>query len=311
MTLRRLRRYVVRWRNRNADRRIYPAHDLRQMDCGPVEAYYRHHGEPCIISVPLRHCRWIGGTGLSYARDSLHPYIRTLVAYVAGQCDSYHNSSLKEYWANYQPANLSEMFDLNPHECHPLLQETPPTHDVLPWVGADWIDFLRSRLWKEHPGFQSGITEPYPRARSCGPKPDFYGEKRFSHLVGVYERIKKNSYRWHAPVELPYKNQHINIAVLVRGTDARYMVLAGQHRAAALSVLNHTSVLALCHVASHRSPAIIRREDVDEWPLVREGIFERAQALQIFDAVFTGGKRDHGWTLDSAPRHPEWNPISY
>jgi hypothetical protein len=265
----------------------YPTVDLRATVTSPVGAYYAAGGRPALIDVALDHCRWIGGPGLPYSRAAGHPYIRTLLDYETG-VTAYARSYLKKYWAIWQPTSLAETYGLLPAACHPLLVTTPPIHDVLPWAGQSKIAYMENREWLNDPGYRALDAAGCPPASSCGPKPDWYGTARFAYLIRLYERIKTDGYRDHAPQTLPYFQQHPVGQVLLKGDQHRIVLVNGQHRAAILCALGQRTLPVVVHVQNHRGLTVVRREDAHLWPLVRSHVFSLEQALTIFDAMFNG-----------------------
>ncbi|MBS3804762.1 MAG: hypothetical protein KGY54_09470 [Oleiphilaceae bacterium] len=268
-------------------RGLYPLQDLQGTGLGPQGACYEHNGKPCIISVDLEDCRWFGASGLSYSNDSLHPYVRTLMEYEAGQCITYEGSYLQKYWQSWTPKNLAEYFDLELNKyCHPLLLQTPPNHNILPWSPSGTVDYMKQEKWKNRSDYRALVNAGCAPARSCGPKPDWFGEARFQHLVSIFKSIKKTGYRPEVSTKIPYDQQHILGSCLIREGQVRFNILNGQHRASVLSALGHTTAPIIVNCHASRGPGTVRREEVAHWPLVRLGILSANEALAIFDRIF-------------------------
>jgi hypothetical protein len=278
---------IVRALRARFGRPRYRLIDLRGVvDC-PVDAYYVTGGAPALIDVPLDRCRWMGASSFSYARSGGHPYVRTLLDYEAGVTD-YARSSLKAWWHAWQPRTLAAFFGFSADDCHALLNDSPPVHDVVPWSPERAVDYLRRRGWLEDAGYRALAAEGCPPASSCGPKPDWYGEARFDHLIRVYERIKTLGYRPRTSARIPYVRQHPVGQVLLRGAHWRVVMLNGQHRAAVLSALGHATAPVIVHAGIARGAGAVRRDEAEHWPLVRAALFTLSQARTIFDAVFDG-----------------------
>ena len=261
-------------------------HDLRESSASALEAYYEKDGQPCILNVDLDKCRWIGASGLSYSHDSLHPYIRTLTDYGQQTHRTYEGSYLQRYWAAWTPSSLAEYLGFAAGTCHPLLARTPPVHDILPWSPVDRIAYMQEGRWMRRADYRALCESGAPPARSCGPKPDWFGTARFARLVSIYESIKRNGYQVQQGPVKHNRPRHVVANCLVKGADVRLVIADGQHRAAALSALGYETVPAVVHSSSLRAPVMVRRVDVAYWPLVRRGIFSEAQALSIFDRIF-------------------------
>ena len=261
-------------------------HDLRESSASALEAYYEKHGQPCILNVNLDECRWIGASGLSYSHDSLHPYIRTLIDYGQQIHRTYEGSYLERHWAAWTPSSLAEYLGLDAGTCHPLLARTPPVHDILPWSPADRIAYMQEGRWMRRPDHRALCESGAPPARSCGPKPEWFGTARFARLVSIYESIKRYGYQVQEGSAKHSSPQHVVASCFLKGCEVRLVIADGQHRAAALTALGYETVPAVVHSSSLRAAVMVRRGEVTSWPLVRSGIFSDAQALSIFDRIF-------------------------
>ena len=263
-----------------------PFHDLRYTAADAIEAYYEKNGRPCIIDVALDECRWLGASGLSYSPDSLHPYVRTLVDYEERRHTTYEGSYLSRYWRTWRPPDLASYLCLDPRACHPLLVHTPPLHAVLPWSPADRIAYMKEERWMLRSDYRALLEAGASPARSCGPKPGWFGAARFDRLVSVYESIKADGYRLRKNLRRPGGETDIVVNCLVRNNEPRFLIADGQHRASALAVLGYRTVPAIVFWSAGRGSVMIRREEVEHWPLVRRGVFARTQALSVFDRIF-------------------------
>ncbi len=262
--------------------------DLRK-DCGgAVDAFYTGGGKVALINVALKNCRWYGGNGCAYDSESRHPYVRTLIEYLNGACEQYKNSYLECYWSCWQPVSHAESLGISAETAHPLLIEMPPLHDVMPWSAASKWDFVIKRGWMDKRSNSEMIAENSPPARSCGPKPEWFGEARFNDLIEICKSIAQNGYQDKPQPEKPYKHQHILANCLLRDGEERYVIANGQHRTASLSALGYKEAPVLVHTLNGRGPAVVRRDEVYNWPLVQKGLFNEQDALAVFDRIFKG-----------------------
>ncbi len=275
-------RRVIGWETKP----LYSCHDLRENGYGPIEAYYRHGGDPCIVRFELANCRWFGASGLAYSSSSLHPYVQTLIDYSKGRCGEYKGSFLEFYWKVWKPENLAEYFGLSTENAHPLLANSPAIHNFFPWSPVRRLLYLENQEWKKDLERFGLCDEKSSPARSCGPKSTSFGEARFGHLINVYESIKVNGYCDRTSPRVRYSKQHIVGNCLVRGRDVRIVVANGQHRAAALVAHGQIVAPIIVHCKNGRGPNIVRREDVNVWPMVQMGLFREDDAVSIFDRIF-------------------------
>jgi len=272
----------------NNKSKLYPCIDLRNTNLEPLQAYYEHNNKPCIINTLPEHCRWFGASGLSYSKDSFHPYIRTLYEYQNDHHAKYEGSYLEWYWKSWKPSNLAEYFRIFNESAHPLLLNTPPNHNIFPWSPSQRIKYMQNREWLNRADYRKLCESGSNPARSCGPKPDWFGKKRFENLITIFEKIKTKGYHKHASEKLPYKDQHLVGKCLIRDGELRTLIADGQHRASSLVTLGYEKLPVIFFAQNERGPDIIRREESKYWPLVQESIFTKTQAESIYDIIFDG-----------------------
>ena len=128
----------------------------------------------------------------------------------------------------------------------------------------------------------------YSVTRTSGPQPREVVEQRIHHIIRIYEKILKGGLWRHPPSHLHYFDQFPVGDVLERDGRAVLMIANGQHRLAALTALGNSNCPIIVGVQHDRSPFVVRRGDIDRWPLVRLGVFSRLQALAVFDRIFEG-----------------------
>ena len=206
--------------------------------------------------------------------------MRTLLEYRNGRKPPLGKSYLFRYYAAFQPKSLAEFQGLGA-DGHPLLTSLPPLN-IYPWspVSVRQLHTLLSG------GEASSLPSSFRVVRSCGPKPVDFVEARLERLVALYNTIDAKGLRTALTPELPYFDQFPVGDVMVRGESTRIMLANGQHRAAVLSALGRQSAPLLLGVVHARGPHRIDRSAVDAWPLVRDGLYHKSQALRIFDGIF-------------------------
>lgn len=270
-------------RPRARDLAVADAIDLRTSDFGELACFYQAGGRPAIIRYSLAKCRWSGPTGFSYGPDSAHPYVQTALELQRSKRLLPEDSALWRFYEHYRPLCLAEHQGLDPEDCHPLVAKCKPVN-TLPWSGSGAKDFLLSNLIQPD-GPPASLT------RKCGPHPLAFVEKRIGVLNTLYKTLSRDGFWETPPAGLPYFSQFPVGDILLNGEQAVLMLANGQHRAAVLSALGHQETSVLIGVQHARGPAMIRRDDVKDWPLVKTGVYSEMQALAIFDGIFEGRGR--------------------
>jgi hypothetical protein len=123
-------------------------------------------------------------------------------------------------------------------------------------------------------GGDAGVEEGWAWTGPANPEKVNIESRR---LKNILDSIKKKGYQRHS-------GMGGDIAVYIfMGTDEKWcwQVKTGQHRATAVSVLEYRNVAL-------RVIKILRREDVDCWPNVQNGLFTTQEALNAFDQVLSG-----------------------
>jgi len=271
---RRLWRFVRRSKS-------HKALDLSLNDIHPLAALARAGHRPVLITVRLDQCRWTGATGFPYGPDAAHPYVRTLVQYHNGGKPAAGESYLSRYYASFQPRSLAEFQGLGT-DGHPLLSSLPPLN-IYPWSS---VSLAQLHAFLAGVGNDYALPPSFRVVRSCGPKPADFTQARLDRLIGLYNTIKAQGFRTKLNPKLSYFDQFPVGDVMVRGTETRIILANGQHRAAVLSALGRESAPLLLGVVHPRGPYRIDRSAVDAWPLVRDGLYHKDQALRIFDGIF-------------------------
>src|SRR5699024_9180882 len=108
-----------------------------------------------------------------------------------------------------------------------------------------------------------------------GPVSNTKGRLEFNRLVRVFNSIKREGQR--------VDKQGIeNIQAIclydARFKLARYFIVAGQHRVAALSALGYEEIVI--QLALGNGAVIVRRDEAAYWPTVQAGFYSQEEALE-------------------------------
>ena len=124
-----------------------------------------------------------------------------------------------------------------------------------------------------------------------GPVTEAFGEVTFRRLARLYDSVARDGFR-------PDQSDasYPSGTCFLREDDFRVTIGSGKHRVTVLLAMGWPKIPV--ELGHHKAPVAIRREEVDDWPLVRSGFYAPEEALRLFDAQFEEG-HPSGW---SAPQ---------
>lgn len=265
----------------------YPVLDPSDRDIDALWALDLSERMPVVINVRLADCRWSGATGYRYGADTAHPYVQSLLQYRKRGTIPIQETVLSQYYDVFQPATLAAFQGLGRQDTSSVLKCLPPLN-LYPWSNVSG-ETLRKIADRSIPWPYSGFLHASQVfVRSIGPQPPGFVEERIMRLRELYNSISGGGFKSHADRRRSYFQQFIVGDVMVRDGDTRIVLANGQHRASVLSSLGQNVAPILVGVRHQRGPAVIWRDEVECWPLVREGIYDAENALKVFDGIFDG-----------------------
>lgn len=256
---------------------------------------------PVFRRVPLSRC--VDATGARFSAalvpgfvgadqcgsvPALHPYTRRLLSgddsTVTGKPEG-----------SSAPGNAAEAIVLT--DLFPELAVTPPDHPahslpadthLTPWFDGDideQIAKTRRVLSREFPEVENPVN---PVFGTMGDHQRAIEEQR---LQGIYHSIRESGFHQDRRRDDPIQG-----VFLTRSDgDARFLVMAGKHRVAALAAVRangneetDTNRFPSVVWVRLRRPGVVRKRDVDRWPLVATGFWPREAAIAYLDRLFRG-----------------------
>lgn len=218
-----------------------------------------------IIQVELEKCRDIAY--FSYSPKGWHPFTAAIKEYLENQELTYDSSILKTFFQKFQPQNRQQqLLEEEKDAIRPLCQGWPN----FPWYrGSRRIPkkFITERM------LEIGGNQHF------GPNSRAFGEKLFQKLIHTYQLLKMNSY--HPEV---FPDGYILGYLLVTGDDYRFIVMEGQHRTAALSLMGMETLL--CQYVTDENPNRVSIDELDRWNQVQNGLYQRETAARLFFKFF-------------------------
>jgi len=223
------------------------------------------HSKSPIVQIHISKCRDL--LSYSYCGKGWHYYSAFLRQYMLDPKISYDDSILKLYHQRFQPRSLAEALGVqNEIRGNAFHSGWPP----LPWMN---IEFL---LRKNHQHF--------------GPFSNTYSFLEYQRCQRVFDQIKSNGYQ---PEKYP--DGYIRGYFLKGVSNYRFLVTAGQHRIAAMAVLGYEKFLVKLQ---QRYPRVIDIRESAGWPQVRNGVYSKEQADQIFKIYFTRDGKENAESLN-------------
>jgi hypothetical protein len=219
-----------------------------------------------LITVRVNECVHFGA--FRYGHGDYHPY-ETFVARVHRREPIEEiRKEFETFLRHYRPRNFGEALGLKLEREYPLW--------LFPWSRL-WR-FLRAYpvgAWRQDPKDVPDIITHF----SLQGIPRNMIEMEQHWLLQAYESISNLGYK---PQQFGYPRGRLLVAE--DGSHA-CILLDGNHRVSALSVLGASSVDVRCW-----SWDIVRQSSLNSWPGVRNGFFSRSDADLIFRAYFRGNR---------------------
>lgn len=235
--------------------------DLRRENINPIEALYLVGNRDCVINIKLN--RLISSNLISI-------WIKVL-NYIDSD-ESLAKKYLYDYFEKYKPRDVSEVLGIVPNPGQEWLRWHPMTY-IMPWQNRNPKRRLIKRIHmmsREASSVDINLGNTY-QWKGFGPADNSVVEMEFRRLKRIYTSITKDGFLEDKGI--------FGAQLLCSGGDYRFRPCDGWHRSAVLKALDYESVPV---ILPSRLP-IIRREECEHWPAVKNGYFTAAQAKTIFD----------------------------
>ncbi|MFN3937460.1 MAG: hypothetical protein ACK4KW_07755 [Gemmobacter sp.] len=238
-------------------------------------------GEVAQFMVPLADCRL--KTAQSFGRSGWNPFSELVRELIAAPDLVYRDSILARYYHAWRPRNGAESVAGLETSCRGLVAFPAWAIQISPWDSRDLdaglrraqVSFERDMSQNGEPG----ITLQKDGFYRFGPVSDRLGEVEFARFRKTLGQIRNRGYNRAAGLELG--DPGVLVDVLERGTERCFVNRNGLHRMAVMDALGHDYM----PVRLYRR-RLIRREDADDWPNVKRGLWSKAEALRYFDHLF-------------------------
>ncbi|MGP4038666.1 hypothetical protein ACTWP4_01970 [Gracilibacillus sp. D59] len=207
-----------------------------------------------IVTVKINKCcDWLGYT---FTDKGWHYLSALLKEYIKDPTISYKDSILNKYYQSFQPKTIQDcLFVRNDQPFPPITN-----HKLqLPWGVAFKLD----RTDDHH----------------YGPKTDIFIKNEFIRTIRIYKKLALEGYQ---PEQ--YADGYIKGHFLKNKNNYRFLISGGQHRIAALGVLGYDKIQVKVY---HKWKRVIDIENIQSWPHVLDGMFDKDSAMAIFHSYFS------------------------
>lgn len=250
--------------------------DLRTSNNHPSSLLYHSFARPILVDLDFNLGRGLRIFPFSKER---HPFVHALKKALKAD-DRKHTiyRELKGYYDAVQPRSAACWLNLAPSDSTVLFQAKPWALSM-PWDQRsldDWQTAREQFAIEEnlHLGHNISIENGW---HFWGPVHPIKLQVETDRLSTLLSSIETKGLTRH-----DYHDGDIR-AVVLRKRDGswRWQVAGGEHRAAVMAALGHSSVPA-------RVLQVINRDDAAIWPGVVAGTFSHEAALKAFDLIFDG-----------------------
>ncbi|MFT7111083.1 MAG: hypothetical protein ACI843_002761 [Psychrobacter glaciei] len=244
---------------------------------GPLDLLYSNFKGGAAI-VPSERCR---SHMLGFTIDE-NPFINTLREYAKNK-SNYPDSILAAFYNQYCPTSMQSVLKSD----NASLSKYHSMATVLPWGTSTpevklpriCVDVSAENLLSKE-AHKLGLSEKDNYGwQFFGPVSENLGLQEYQRLISVYNSIKSNGYK-------PEQYGYIHGQFLISDDDWVWVNIGGKHRFSSLAALQYKKIPVA--LTSRSSALFIRRSDAEYWPNVKNGLFSKNDALNIFDRILRG-----------------------
>lgn len=213
----------------------------------PAKLYWQ--GQSPVFWLPPEMLTW-HGTQRFVAN---HPLVQAITQGV---------DALERYYAGFRPANLAQM--------HGVVESGLQGEQLPPWC-LPWCAWAEQRP----PSAEAGLDARHGVS--------YYGPCSPQKVTVEYRRMRMVADSILAKSYMPARNGHIEGYFMRSGTQFRFFVQGGKHRAAALVALGFERIPVRIR---QTWPRVISAGSEKDWPMVRDGQVAHELAERILTRYF-------------------------
>ncbi|CAN5413117.1 hypothetical protein BH23ACT9_BH23ACT9_29040 [soil metagenome] len=226
-------------------------------------------GGPDTFVVDLH--RVVNRVRFRYGSGTWHPYVAALQEQLDGFEGDFEDSVLVRFYERFRPSTVHDA----------LLGDGIPRGVLAGWPAVDNLLEVWS-VTERHVGevkARMARSDTPWTSQYLGPTPLLHSREHLERIEEAYTSIRTTGYRPSA-----YADGVVTGYFLVDGDDYRFVVGDGNHRLAALTLVDVNRIpvrLRLPH------PPVVARDNLDRWTVEGGGLYSAEEASALFDSFFT------------------------
>lgn len=211
--------------------------------------------------VPINKC--ISWHGFGYGSNGWHPFVETLKDYNNKRIEDYKSSILKNFYDNFSVEKYYNII------CNNKNLDTDIWPIIKYWYKPELI--FKNRIRSTYIDFSEDKQQ-----------------KQYQRTIDTFLSIEKYGYQPETFTNGSVRDGFVNVVLIKKNYSYRYIVINGQHRLSALSVLGYNYVSATFEPINQYVPIIIDLDNISNWPLIKNDYFSTNDVTRIFKSLFDG-----------------------
>jgi hypothetical protein len=230
-------------------------------------------GRGCAIFAPVN--RGLGFNAFALGPTTYHPWVVAVRVAERDNDKGAVQGILEAYYSRVHPELLSDWLDIPRHAC-PRVDALPLYGwSVLPWSTRDPTETIRNieaaqleenRLFGLDEGMSAG-------AKAFGPVTEAKLRVETVRITNLFESLRSSG------LDHRRADYDLRATFLLSENSWSWLSMGGMHRVA-------MGVAAGIEEIPVRVAAVVRRDEVELWPQVVSGLYNRETALKLFDRLF-------------------------
>ncbi|WP_168017045.1 hypothetical protein [Halomonas salinarum] len=256
--------------------------DFSDLPVDPFGAVVRAPGCMIKVSIGVDKLRSLNLMAFPCGAGTHHPFSITAKKILAGSCQHYGDSPLRDYYDSCQPYYAGQFLGLE-SVSSPRVSRMEARYVTFPWDKSfgEKINKKRNKnsfIESSASGFDVPVNGGW---LAVGPVSLEKGKFEFHRIYKLISSLEREGYS-----EKMCGSDSLSGCLLITDTDYAIVVSSGEHRAACLNVIGVEQVPIVIK-------KIVHRTSVETWPAVLSNDLTVCESLQIFDRVLIGKQQKY------------------